>query len=203
MKYFFVFSLAGLVFFSSCGHAGHPAAQTTQDSARTDTAKNDFFPVEEYLETEILRVDSTPFSLKQYTTINNNTDSAFIQIPEFNALALQFLAPEFRNGSWEKNYAESSFFDKATNTVTFSYAATTDSASLQRVDVITTPKNGNQQVKSIYMEKTRTSGDSTILDKMYWRAMRNFQIVSIIHIKGRPNVERRRRVVWDSDEEDE
>ena len=94
----------------------HQPAVVSHDSLPgADSApKNSFFPVADYLETEILNVDSTPVALVCYRTSNNRTDSAFISPPEFNTLALQFLPSEIRDGALERNFTESSFGDKTT-----------------------------------------------------------------------------------------
>jgi hypothetical protein len=53
------------------------------------------------------------------------------------------------------------------------------------------------------MEKTRVAGDSVILQKMYWQAGRNFQIISLIRVKGQPPMQQQVRVVWNSETEEE
>jgi hypothetical protein len=203
MKRFVVFCLAGAFLFSACGSHDHNAPPNKQDSlSAADSAKNTFFPIADFVESEILRVDSTPLALRKYVTLNGKTDSAFIQVPEFNALAFQFLLPEFKNGSFEKKYTESSFMDKTTQSVMMTYSTADNTLPLQRVDVMATPFNGSQQVRSIYFEKTRVSGDSMILQKMYWRSKQSFQVINSIRVKGGPPVDQQLKVVWDTGEEE-
>ena len=106
----------------------------------------------------------------------------------------------FKDGSFEKNYTESSFMDKTTQSVMLTYATTDNTLPLQRVDVMATPFNGSQQVRSIYFEKTRKSGDSIILQKMYWRANRSFQVVTSTRVKGGSPIEQQLKVVWNDEE---
>jgi len=201
MKHFVVLCLAAAFFLTACGNHHQSANLPKQDSlSSTDSTKNSFFPVAEYLESEILHLDSIPLALKKYTTGNGRTDSAFIQVREFNVLALQFLPLELHNGSFEKNFTENAFVDKTTQSITFTYSTAIRDLPLRRVDVQTSAGNGSQKVKSIYLEKNRISGDSSILEKMYWRAGKGFQIVTMTTVKGRSPVEQQLRVVWDEEE---
>jgi hypothetical protein len=210
MKNFALVCLAGAwLCFNACAHHGQQPAPGQQDTdsikgflTDKDSAKNSFFPVADYLETEIMRVDSFPIATMKYTIRNGRTDSGYIQLTEFNELALQFLVPEFENGSFENNYTETSFVDRATQSVTFTYSPKVQSLPLQRVDVVTASGTQGNLVRSIYMERTRVAGDSVILQKMYWQAGRNFQIISLTRVKGQPPVQQQIRVVWNSEVED-
>jgi hypothetical protein len=211
MKNFALVCLAGAwLCFNACAHHGQQPAPGQQDSVSIkgsltdqDSASNSFFPVADYLETEIMRVDSFPIATMKYTIRNGRTDSGYIQLTEFNALARQFLLPEFKDGSFEKKYTENSFADRGTESVTFTYSTTDQSLPLQRVDVVTASGTQGNLVKSIYLEKSRVAGDSVILQKMFWQAGRNFQIISLIRVKGQPPMQQQVRVVWNAETEEE
>jgi hypothetical protein len=205
MKNFvFVCIAGGWLCCSACAnHRQSPALHQQDSLSSQDSAKNAFFPIADYLETEIMRVDSIPRAMMKYTTRGGKTDSGYIRLSEFNTLALQFLLPEFKDGSFEKNYTESSFMDKTTQSVTFTYSTADKDLPLQRVDVRANPTGTDNQVRSVYLEKSRVSGDSVILQKMYWQGGRNFQVVSLIRIKGRPPIQQLLKVVWDTDEDNE
>jgi len=208
MKHLIALCLAGATLFGACSNHKQPTPSQTDFLAHADSAagisQNSFFPVAEYLEAEILRTDSSLLALKKLTTRNGHTDSAFISIPEFNQLAIQFVPHELADSSFEKTYTETAFQDKTTRSITFTYAPMDAGAPLQRVDVLTVPGQQAQQVKSVYLEKTRTSGDSVILQKLYWKAQKSFTIATVIHVKGKPAGEEQVRVVWDDtpDEQD-
>lgn len=211
MKLFVVVLLAGPVLLNACSNHNQPAKQTRADgglnlpeaSPDSDATKNTFFPVADYLEAEILHVDSSLLAIHKYTTRNGHTDSSFILLPEFNTLALQFVPEELANGSFEKNFTETSFQDKTTRSITFTYSTVVRDAALQRVDVLTVPGSRAMQVRSVYMEKSRVAGDSVILQKLYWRAQQSFEIATLIRVKGRQPVEQQLRVVWDNPPEEE
>lgn len=206
MKYPVVLVLLGWLTFCGCGHRT-PNAVPSQDSLAgkddSSAAKNEFFPVNDYLEAEILSVDSMPMAFWKYVTHDHCTDSVLITTGDFNALALQFLPPEIRDGGMNKNFTESSFMDKTTQSITFTYTPVDGTLPLQRVDVQTIQGIRAQEVKSIYMERTHRAGDSVILQKLLWRSKHGFMIVNQVRVKGQAPKEEQIRVSWASDEEEQ
>jgi hypothetical protein len=207
MKHFLIVVLAGgSLLWSACGNPVKSSSNTTADAdsvARKDSMSNAFFPVGDYLRTEILQVDSTPVAITRYTVQQDKKDSAFISPAEFNKLAAAFLLPEFGDSIFEKKYQESSFIDKVTRSSTFMYSTTDRSLPLQRVDVVTVPGNTSNRVKSIYLEKSSISGDTVVMQKMFWKAGRNFQIITQTNVHGKPAANRQLKVVWDAGEDEE
>jgi hypothetical protein len=189
----------GWLLCCACGHDPQPPSSPPTDTlSRSDTAGKVFFPVAGVLESEIRQIDTTPVGIRKYITGNGHTDSGFVKPAEFHALAMQFVVPEFRNGQFEKSFTETSFIDNATRDASFTYSTTDRDLPLQRVDVVAIPHGAVHQVKSIYIERNRISGDSSILDKMFWQAGRQFQVVSLISIKGGPPVQRKLVVSWET-----
>jgi hypothetical protein len=183
---------------AACGHHPQtPSTSSTDTLSRPDSAKPTFFPVADVLESEILQIDTTPVALRKLITGNGHVDSGFIKPAEFHALAMQFVVPEFRNGQFEKNFTETSFIDNSTQAATFTYSTTDKDLPLQRVDIVTIPHGENHQMESVYIERQRISGDSSILDKMFWRAGRQFQVISLIRVKEAAAVQRKLIVSWD------
>ncbi len=206
MKYPVVLVFLGWLTFCACGHQT-PNPVPSQDSlpGKDDSvaAKNEFFPVDDYLEAEILSVDSMPMAFWKYITHDNRTDSVLITTGDFNTLALQFLPPEIRNGGIAKNFTESSFMDKTTQSITFTYPPIDKMLPLQRVDVQTTQGIRAQEVKSIYMERNHWSGDSVILQKLLWRSKHGFMIMNQVKVRGQAPKEEQIRVSWAGDEEEQ
>jgi len=124
------------------------------------------------------------------------TDSSLIRTDSFNILAREFLVEELDSSQFEKNYKEESFFDKTTNSLTFTYSTRQANLSLQRVDVLATPSTLNDKVKSIYMERVVTRHDSLVVSKMYWLSGRSFQIISNLQMPGKAPSVQQLKVVW-------
>lgn len=204
MKFLTALCLAGVALLSACSNHQPSAGSPSDSLARADsgTARNAFFPVADFLEAEIRSVDSLPLAKKKFTVREGRTDSVFLEVPEFNQLALQFVPQELADGRFEKNFTETAFQDKATGSITFTYSPVNPNTELQRVDVVTVQGVRAQQVKSVYLERLRKSGDSVILQKMFWRAQRNFSIATLIQVKGKEAGEAQIRVVWDDSPEE-
>src|SRR5271170_348021 len=91
------------------------AACKNQEKANTPATgivKKNYFPVADFIKSEIHYVDSLPLAIIKYTIQNNQTDSAFIKTDEFNQLAQEFLPPVLSTPAFEKDYIENSFMDE-------------------------------------------------------------------------------------------
>ena len=47
------------------------------------------------------------------------------------------------------------------------------------------------------------TGDTLVLQKMYWKAGRNFQIITRTNVHGKPFADKQVKVVWDNGEDEE
>lgn len=169
-------------------------------SEKKQEEKKDFFPVADYLQSEIAYVDSLPLRLMKYTIQNDKTDSLFINTKEFDQLAQAFLPGELNDSSFKKNFSENSFLDQTTQLLTFTYSTQNNNSGLRRVDVLATQNPGFDKVKSIYMEESTNKKDTSVIRKMYWRAKKSFQIITITQAGNQPPASQQVKVVWDNTE---
>ena len=176
--------------------------QNNTQTVKTDKAadKKTFFPVGDYIKSEISYVDSLPVAIMKYTRQGNQTDSAYIKPEEFHRLAQEFLPAELTTPVFEKEFSEVSFFDETTRSLTFTYSTKNNTLELQRADVLATPDQGYDKVKSIYLEKVIRKNDTLVVEKMYWKMRKNFQVVSSMRVLDQPAVIKQLKVVWDNSE---
>ena len=85
--------------FVSCNST--PSKPETTEGEEKDSIAN-FFPVHDYLLSEIRHVDSLPVGIMRYTTTGTHTDSGYIKTEEFHQLAQEFLSPEFEETQFVK-----------------------------------------------------------------------------------------------------
>ena len=170
------------------------AAVSTADSAKAEE-KKDYFPVTDYIKSEISYVDSLPLRIVKYSIRNGKKDSVFLNPAEFDQLAQQFLDPSMEKAVFEKNFTETSFMDQTSQSVTFTYSRKDNQPGIRRIDVLASPDIGIDKVKSVYIEKTVVSKDSSIVQKMYWKSRRNFQVVTLSPSSPQPPSQL--KVVWD------
>lgn len=171
-----------------------PLKEQDIDSAKKLKA---YFPILDYLKSEIRYVDSLPVGIMKYTTKNGITDSGYIKAEEFHLLAQEFLSPHLEKSIFEKEYSESSFFDNTTQYSSFLYSTTNVNLPLKRVDVLVKPEDVvYNKVKSIYMEKLIEKADSSVTQKLYWKSEQNFQITTEIRTTKSQATTSQVKVVW-------
>ena len=196
-----VLLLAGCFFLAgACKNPQQPAA-TPDNTPKADSNTNKYFPIADFLQSEIRNIDTSVLAIQSCRTIGRRTDTTFLTANEFNRVAAAFLPPELDPDSLEKNYTESSFSDKTTGYVTINYFPRDKRQLLQRIDVIVAQGNdGANKVKSIYMERTGEESDTPVIKKMYWQAGHNLQVITTLQPKGHAAETRQLKVVWNDTE---
>lgn len=174
----------------------------TSNKKNTQTEKQEvaIFPITSFIEGQLHLVDSFQLPVQKYITVNSKTDTALISIPDFKQLAQEFLHPDINDPQVSKAYKENSFADQSIKGVTFTYTTEDKDMEIQRVDVVVSASPvANDKVRSIYIEKQYASGDTAINKKLYWRADRNFQIITIRQLGEQPPLTSVMKVEWDRD----
>lgn len=170
--------------------------ETSQIRDSTQDVK-EYFPVLDFIRSEIRFVDSLPIGIMKYTTQDGKTDSGYIKLDEFHQLAQEFLPSDLNKEAFESNFSETSFFDNTTQYSSFLYASTRKNSNVSRIDVLVKPENVvYNKVKSIYMEKFSENADSAVIKKLYWKAGQNFQINTEIRTPKQEVATRQIKVVW-------
>jgi hypothetical protein len=175
---------------------------TTIDSIAKGKA---YFPVMDYIKSEIRYVDSLPVGIRKFVISGNSTDSSYIRLDEFHEYANTFLSPELDPAVFTTNYTESSFYDRSTKSSTFFYQAKNDNAPIKRIDVQSRPDEVYDKVFNIYMERVQQLGDTLVIKKMTWKPGRQLQVIesktSIQETQDMPII-RQVKIVWDNWEEE-
>jgi hypothetical protein len=170
--------LSGFIFLLMIGCNSNTGTQP-DPSQNTDTTQKvkAYFPVLDFIKSEIRYIDSLPVGIMRYNTRNGVTDSSYIKLEEFHQLANEFLSPVLVKEKFESEFTETSFFDNTTQYASFLYSTTNKKLPVQRVDVLAKPEDVvYNKVKSIYIEKLLEKADTSIVQKLYWKAGQNFQI---------------------------
>jgi hypothetical protein len=190
----------GVLFFIQIGgcRSKQPEIPVTDMVKPTDTTKKNYLPVADYLKSEIANVDSFPRLIKKYEVVNGKTDSAIITTPVFDQLAKVFLLAELDSIHFEKNFEENSFVDRSTGLISFTYSTKDTGNGLKRVDVLLTPGDNATKLNSIYMESIAVNPDSTLIEKMNWKAGKNFKIIRIHQPKKGSETTDQLLVDWDN-----
>ena len=172
--------------------------KVTESPAIPDEEKKNYFPVQDYIKGEIAYVDSFPMKMMKFSNRNGHKDSSLIKLAEFDRLSAEFLDPQLEKSNLEKDFSESSFLDQTSQSLTFTYSRKKSQDGIRRIDVLAAQDPAHDKVKSVYIEKVNTSGDSTILKKMFWQSKKNFQILTVTQIGQQPDIINQSKVVWDN-----
>jgi hypothetical protein len=186
-----------LVFATGCSDK----QKSNQEPAADTEQIKEYFPVYDFLSTEISNVDSLPVGLKYYHTSNGKTDSGYITHTDFDKLVSLFTPAEIKPEKFKNDFKETSFYDRASKTSTFMYQPLQTDNPVKRIDILTKATDSYDKVSSIYIHAVRTTRDSSVVNKMIWRSGRFMQLNQEINYPGKPSAERQIKVVWNNWEE--
>lgn len=198
MNYRFL-ALAAFLFYA-CGDKNPTAAEAQPAHNEPVSDSSAYFPVMDFLKSEIAAVDSLPVGIMKYRSTASSNDSGYIQHEEFDRLAAEFIPEELNDQAFKKEFKETSFIDRSTGGATFFYSTTNNDINLKRVDVVTGKTDTYDKVKSIYLEKKFANDDSSVTKKLFWKPGRNFQVITVVTKKTGDPKTGIIKVVWDNRE---
>ena len=168
---------------------------TSSDQSKEDTAGKAFYPVGNYIRSQLAYIDSMPLAVIKYTTIHNVTDTSIIEKKDFKHIAAAFITPDISSPEFKSQYEEHSFIDATLGTITLTYTAKNDKVQIRKTDILLNQENTG--VRTIYVEKIIPGSDSLVIKKMLWIANLNCQITTLIQKEGQPEAVILERYVWD------
>lgn len=167
---------------------------TTQDQPEK---KKEFLPLTEFLSGELQRIDTVPYSLEKYTTVNNLTDSSFINRQQLKAMTAEFLEINIGDEEHIKYYDETSFFDTTTGTASFTYISNSPKTKLSRADVYVNTET--QKINRLYLIRNYNNGDTVVSKQLLWQTSGNFIIITSKTVNNN-EITIQEKVVWDEKE---
>lgn len=179
--------------FASCNNSDNPESAELKKPA---IEKSKFFPVTGFLKGAIFTIKKNEGPFKKYITINEKTDSVYLNPSDLDEVLREFLTPEIDTANLATLFTEKSFIDQTINAVTLTYepvASLPDSMKLVRWDVYIDPDNGS--VRRIYLVK-EISKNKTL--QLTWVVDEWCKIITIItDDKGISNIEKEEKIIWD------
>lgn len=181
-----------------CKNKEEQPSSVPDQQQKTDSpeAKN-YLPVLDFLKGEIQNVDSFYAGMRKITIRNGKTDSTFISSEEFHKITNEFVTNDLSKEFLEEHYNESSFMDHSTQSVTFTYLTNDHSLAIRRIDLLTGQTSGFDKLKSLFIEKQVSSGDTSILKRVFWKAGKNFLLMTQKTVGQNPPDISQVKVVWD------
>ena len=175
------------------------ACKNKEEKKDPETAtqdKKNYLHVGDFLSSEILYVDSLPLGISKYVTHPTQTDTTYIQAPEFDQVANLFLCPELDQKTFENEYGETSFIDQTTNAASFVYESKNPKLDLRRVDVVASANGFSNNITSVYLEKEINKNDTTIIQKLLWKTRKSLQVTTSKQYQKQPPIVEQTKIVW-------
>lgn len=184
------FALCCIVIFGSCKHKKKEWRNTSN-----------YFPTLSFLQGQVKELETSFKSFTSVATNGSHNDTSFLKREEVRRLATDFLTiPNFSDTNQASNYIESNLFDSLLNRAVLSYVADDEDLEMQKLDVsVISPGTGQDQVKTVYIEKSVSKGDSIVEKKMIWEVGEYFNIRTIVHKKNQPEAVRNLKVYWEGE----
>ena len=146
---------------------------------------------------QLKHLDSSLYQIIKIETGNNITDTIVLKREDVRKYAASFLdLPEIANDDYAKNYKEDRLIVAEKQTLNIISSAK-GNAEIQKQIIITDLMDlSNGKVQSIYIDRYKTAGDSTIQLKLFWEIDKSFSIDSIIQKEDKPERIHRIKVEW-------
>ncbi|TAH03007.1 MAG: hypothetical protein EAZ16_08450 [Sphingobacteriales bacterium] len=184
----------------ACNQPGNNK-QTTENNELADTNTHNFFPVANYIAGQIKVIDSLQLPISKKITVGKSESIMAADIKDLIEQANQFQNPDFTQPGIRERYKETSFADQSIPSVTFNYTTTDTAAAFQRVDVIISPDPVKaDKVRSIYMEKYFFLADTSIQQKLFWKADKHLLVITEKKIAGQILPVQQLKLTWDPTE---
>ncbi len=200
MKQLFVF-LMYAVFLIACTNPSN-TSNTTKVEVMPDTLANkNFLPVTDMIAGEVKMIDSLQLPITKTVLLGKQSQIFPLTSQELQQLANEFLQPDINDPRIKKFYKENSVADQSSGAINFMYTTTVDSLEIRRLDV--TLKGDpvlNDKLNNVYIEKYSKYADTSITKKLFWKAGKNFQIVTEKRWGNQVSPRQTIKVVWDPTE---
>jgi hypothetical protein len=183
-----LFAIPAILILQGCTQK----ATDTQQLPSTDSTA--FFPIHEFFTAQIEEVDSLKPEIHLFTRTGERTDSTIISIQQFNQAARPFLQNNIAEKSVKKFYRQSVFQDLSTGSITFNYTTVNTDLPVQNLDVLI--DTATQQVKRVFISRIQSGRDSTVIEKLNWKADTSFVINRLIRTRENKEMTQQLLVVW-------
>lgn len=189
-----VTGIVTLILFS----CGSPENAAQEEASKAEAA---YFPVNDYISSQIKKVDSLQLPVTRYYSGSDSKDTVALSLEDFRAQATPFLQEDISLEPLKSKYQESSFADQSIPSITFTYHTKDSSLPIKRVDVVLKPDPVmTDQVKSVYIEKVYQKGDTLVNEKLFWKADHYYQVIQTRQVKENHPTMSQLKVVWDPTE---
>ncbi|HET9055941.1 MAG TPA: hypothetical protein VFN30_03735 [Chitinophagaceae bacterium] len=160
--------------------------------------EKDFLPVTDFLSAEIKRIDTVPYAFTDYVTINEKTDTLFLNKQDFHKMIDEFLEINICDKKYVDFYDETSLLDTTTGLASFTYLANSPKMKVSRIDVYVDPQAN--RFRRIYIVRNYNKGDTMVQKQLLWQTTGNFVLITSNTINDKEII-KAEKVIWDEKDE--
>jgi hypothetical protein len=184
------------LFLLACSSpGGSPGGQAAPSDS---SVAKDFFPVPDFIAGQLKLIDSFQYPLTKIVRTGTKSDTSACTDQELRTLAENFRSPDLNDPAIHRYYTESSFADQTIPAITFHFSTTRPEMVIRKLDLIVHPDpEKSDKVNSIYLEKSFSSGDTLVSQKLFWYTDKSFVIVTSRQLGSRDLGETQVKLVWD------
>ena len=165
--------------------------------------KNDVFPALDFIKSQVADVDTSVYPIMKLDRVTDSTyDTTFVKRDDFKVLASDFLETPDISKKFNGKYTEERMLNNDLGQVVFIATPNDEDLELRRQEVRIIPNPPNDKVKSIYIEKFKSNGDSSVMKRMTWYTDKKFQVVTITQRKNQEEKTSVMEVIWNDKEND-
>jgi hypothetical protein len=168
----------------------------TETVAKTDSSES-YLPVQALLQAEIRNVESYAAGILRKANVKGRKDSGFIQLPQFQRIAEQFMLKELDSAFFRDHFEETSFMDQTTQMLNFIYTAKDSLSPLQKAVVYVQPSETTNTMDRLYFETAYNQGDTLVEKKLTWKMRKYFYILTVRQPKSGKAITSMEKLIWD------
>lgn len=174
------------------------ATPTSTDTAAKNESAESYLPIQALLQEEVRNVESYAAGiLRKAKNVKGRKDSAFIQLPQFQRIAEQFMLKELDSAFFRDHFEETSFMDQTTQMLNFIYTPKDSVSALQKAVVYVQPSQSTNTMDRLYFETVYNQGDTLIEKKLTWKMRKYFYILTVKQPKSGNAITSMEKLIWD------
>jgi hypothetical protein len=171
-----------------------------EKSGKPEAAKDSPISALSIIRGQLKHLDTSLYQIMKFETYDRGkTDTAYIKREDIRNFAKVFLdLPDIAETSYQSNYTEERIIDETQNALTITHTAKDEKQEIQKQILIVNLEDAESgKVQSIYIDRTRAAGDSSVQQHLLWQIDRFFQATSIIQKENQPEKTHTLRLSWE------
>ena len=166
---------------------------------KRDIPVADFFPVKDYINGQVAKLDTSAYSFQKMETLDGISDTSTIKNKEVKQFAKDFIElPDISSKEIKDDYEINHLYDEELEAFAFTFT-TKEDHPIKSEHVVVEPMpnaEGKNDIKSIFVDMWQTNANTAIRKNLFWEANKSFQVTTTTEPEGGKASTKRVRIVW-------